>query len=209
MEYLDYALQNSWESLSNLESPIDIDLTLATNKSLDKQPLALTFASNKQIKKKIQANGDQFLASGTLTIADDKYELQRIHFHDGSEHTLQGRRLDGEIHFVYQNENGANLVLALLCQVNDQQAKHLPLNQIYTEDAQVNELSKLLPDDLSHVTYTGSLTTPPLKADVTWIVLTTPHYISTSSKKALHNDYPENHREIQPLNGREVTYYKK
>lgn len=209
MEYLDYALQNSWESLSNLESPIDIDLTLTTHNPLDKQPLALTFASNKQIIKKIQANGDQFLASGTLTIADDKYELQRIHFHDGSEHTLKGHRLDGEIHFVYQNENGANLVLALLCQVNDQQTERLALNQIYSEDAQINELSRLLPDDLSHVTYTGSLTTPPLTADVTWVVLTTPHYISNSSKKALHNDYPENHRETQPLNGREVIYYTK
>ncbi|KRN81405.1 carbonic anhydrase family protein [Ligilactobacillus acidipiscis] len=208
MEYLDYALQDSWKSYSNFESPINIELPVAESKTLQQQALTFTFNASDQIIKKRQPNGDQFLATGELLVGKHKYQLQRLHFHDGSEHTLNGQQFDGEIHLVYQDENNANLVLAILCQVDKNSVEKLPLSKIYQEQVSVSELEQVLPDDLSHVTYVGSLTTPPLMADVTWIVLTQPHFISAASKAAFHDGYPNNHRKIQPLNGRKLTYYK-
>lgn len=208
MEYLDYALQDSWKSYSKFESPINIELSSVENKTLQQQTLTFIFNASDQIIKKRQPNGDQFLAAGELLVGKDKYQLQRLHFHDGSEHTLNGQQFAGEIHLVYQGKNNANLVLAILCQVDKNSIENLPLSKIYQEQVSVSELEQVLPNDLSHVTYVGSLTTPPLIADVTWIVLTQPHFISAASKAALHDDYPNNHRKIQPLNGRKLTYYK-
>lgn len=208
MEYLDYASQDLWESYSNFESPIDINLSQIENKPLKQQPLTFAFTPGDRITKKIQSNGDQFLVAGKLVVGKQKYQLQRLHFHDGSEHTINGRRLDGEIHLVFQGENNSNLVLAILCQVDKEHAEKLPLTAIYNEQAHGEDLNLLLPANLSHVTYVGSLTTPPLKSDITWIVLTESHFISPDSKEALHNDYPDSHREIQPLNGRKPIYYE-
>lgn len=207
MNYLDYSLQTKWESLTKFESPINLDSVSAKAAPLTAQPLKLNFAENGKLVKQQQINGDQFLASGSLQVGQQEYQLQRLHFHDGSEHTLDGKQLAGEIHLVYQNQTGNTLVLAILCQVTKDLSETLPLSQIYQEKSSISELAELLPTDLSYFTYVGSLTTPPLQPDVTWIVLKTPHLISASSQAALHTDYPDNHRQTQPVNGRKVLYF--
>jgi hypothetical protein len=52
MEYLDYALQDSWKSYSNFESPINIELPVAESKTLQQQTLTLPLTlATKSIKK--------------------------------------------------------------------------------------------------------------------------------------------------------------
>lgn len=208
MEYLDYSQQASWEPHSNFESPIDLTVAQNLQQAFTQQPLSLTFMANKPLFKKEQANGDQFLAGGVLTIGAQEFQLQRLHLHDGSEHTINGQHFDGEIHLVFQNTAQENLVLALLCEVAPESQEQVPLTQIYQEQADSSDLAALLPNDLSYYTYTGSLTTPPLQTGVTWVVLAQPHLISKGSKTALHTDYPDNHRELQPVNGRKVEFFQ-
>ena len=208
MDHLNYALQNTWQRQSHLESPIDLKVKEAHFFPWPDQPLKLSFGTSRKVIKSTQENGDQFKAEGTLSLGEHKFTLQRLHFHDGSEHTINGQWLDGEIHLVYQDKLGANLVLAILCQVKPSADELLPLACIYQEQANICKLATLLPQNLSYATYTGSLTTPPLKGGITWVVLLSPHPISQASKRALHTDYPNNHRQIQPLNGRKVLYYQ-
>lgn len=208
MQYLDYGLQDSWESLTQDESPIDLKLNEIQQIPWTTQPLKIVFKPNDPITKKVQENGDQFLAHGSLELGSEHYTLQRLHFHDGSEHTFNGQRLDGEIHLVYQGENDQNLVLAILCQIQEEQPEKLPLSRIYSGRAESEEVAQLFSSDLSYVRYTGSLTTPPLAPNVTWIVMTSPHPISPASKEALHLDYPENHRKLQAQNGRKIVLYQ-
>lgn len=208
MEYLDYSQQANWEPHSSFESPIDLTVSQNLHQSFTQQPLSLTFTANELLVNKEQANGDQFLAQGSLNIGGQKFELQRLHFHDGSEHTINGQHFDGEIHLVYQNAAQANLVLAILCEVAPDFQEQLPLSQIYQEQASSSDLAELLPDELSYYTYTGSLTTPPLQTGVTWVVLAQPHLISKESKAALHSNYPDNHRELQAVNDRKVQFFQ-
>jgi carbonic anhydrase len=66
--------------------------------------------------------------------------------------------------------------------------------------------SKLLPADLSYMSYPGSLTTPPCSEGLSWFMLRTPAEWSTEqidAFRALPNMDPSN-RPLQPLHGRVV-----
>jgi len=51
---------------------------------------------------------------------DASWELIQFHFHDGSEHTLDGVRFDAEVHLVHQSDNGNLLVVGIMLDGNDQ-----------------------------------------------------------------------------------------
>ena len=87
MSKLDYQLQGQWPRLSNLESPINIATPTCQFKSVADQPLTVNLTSG-PVKKKDQANGPQFLLTGTIQLGKKTYFLQKMHFHDGSEHYL-------------------------------------------------------------------------------------------------------------------------
>ena len=62
----------------------------------------------------------------------------------------------------------------------------------------------LLPKDLHHYAYDGSLTTPPCTEGVHWIVLKEPIAITASHIERFISLIGHNARPIQPLNEREI-----
>uniref|UniRef100_A0A1A9ZJJ5 Carbonic anhydrase n=1 Tax=Glossina pallidipes TaxID=7398 RepID=A0A1A9ZJJ5_GLOPL len=143
--------------------------------------------------------GRPFITGGRL---QGKYVVEQTHFHwgsagrKGSEHALNGRRYDLEMHIVHYDAKHGNVnvaknfangiaVIAVLFQV----AKRLDVDQPGLEvilknlkDVQVADtsvtateifsLGSLLAnvDRADFYTYQGSLTTPPCTETVTWIV---------------------------------------
>lgn len=148
---------------------------------------------------------------------DDDYELEGFHFHwgaanrDGSEHAVDGKRYDMEMHLVHKNKRCKTmkealthpfgiLVLGILFEAVDYEVNQTGLNAIYDILPQLRKydskvylernitagsLLKLI-DTSNFYTYRGSLTTPPCAEVVTWFIFEE-HFL-------IHNDMLERFR---------------
>jgi carbonic anhydrase len=156
----------------------------------------------------------------------DEYTLQQFHFHAPSEHTINGRLADAELHLVHKNALGEQAVVAVLLYVDDRKANPLfdqimfgaPIGvSVVTEHALSGKINAedLLPKGRSFYTYTGSLTTPPCTEGVHWFVMEEPAAISSAAVAQLHEiirlfpdygGYSNNNRPVHDLNGRTVFF---
>lgn len=169
-----------------------------------------------------------YSAGSTMTVGDDTYELLQFHLHARSEHTIEGKTFPLEIHLVHRNVNAPNFaVLGIMVEEGEENATFAEfgsaaeLAQMIPGDQQVAyefptlelNVADLLPEDLETYRYRGSLTTPPCSEVVNWHVLTTPITMSADQLAMFEDEIADlraaggqgqNHRPIQPLNGREV-----
>jgi carbonic anhydrase len=144
---------------------------------------------------------------GGLIVDADTFALTQFHFHLPSEHALEGRAYDGEIHFVHQNQAGERAVVGVFVEAA---APHPLLNALFrnlpsAEDPDptvIFDASKLLPAGRAYYAYTGSLTTPPCTGGVRWFVLQAPVQASSEQLQALAAYHPMNARPRQPLGDR-------
>lgn len=203
MKHLDYREQEDWRKADDTiyQSPIDIPLTSIQQQ--ENSQLIIHFEDRVQSDDRII--GEQFLVQGNLCVDGTVWALERFHFHDGAEHLVDGKRYDAEIHFVFQRDN-QTLVLAVFGETANND-NGIEVQNIYDEQVNAEGLMKLIPDNRSYYRYTGSLTTPPLGQNINWLVLTSAIQISKQDKAFLHADYPNNYREVQDLNGREIDFF--
>lgn len=110
-----------------------------------------------------------------------------------------------ETHFVFQHGD-QTLVVASFGDVSANE-KTGAVKNIYDNQVNAATLMRLLPNNHSYFHYVGSLTTPPIRHDIQWLILTDPVAISAEDKAVLHDHYPDNYREIQSINERVITYY--
>jgi carbonic anhydrase len=200
------------------QSPINIiDIDAVTDHSL--KPIRIHYSSNVKIHDVLN-NGHSiqydFEKGDYITIGDKKYELKQIHFHEASEHTINGIRYPLEIHMVHVSNDKNIAVLAVLAQEGKSSEpftfleKYLPVRkgEIKTIDAYF-DLNLNLPSNKAYYTYSGSLTTPPCTENVSWYIFKTPITVSVDQVKQLQLLMPlSNYRHEQPLNGREVKMNK-
>jgi carbonic anhydrase len=153
-----------------------------------------------------------------LRLNGQSYKLRQFHFHDPSEHHIDGKTYPMEMHLVHQDDRGHILVVGILMALGkenhvfsragdwlEQQTGHrLPpkVGEI-SVDVPFN-LMDLLPSNTHHFSYHGSLTTPPCSEGVQWIVLKTPIEISKVQAERFTTTIGPNARPIQPLGGREI-----
>lgn len=140
-----------------------------------------------------------------LFLEGDKYELKQFHFHSPSEHEVNGKRYDMEVHLVHKNQAGKLAVIGLLVEEgknNDligQIWRHLPHDKdkhhIFPNE-RVNILD-LIPHDKKAYYYSGSLTTPPCSESVHWLVIEKPIEFSKDEIDYFHSFYNWNIRSIQ------------
>lgn len=147
-----------------------------------------------------------------IEVGDDRFNLLQFHFHAPSEHTVDGKPFDMELHLVHRNEQGVLAVIGVLIERGSQHLafdwfrEHLP--RAPGENKRINDVSvnilDMLPPNRRTYRYEGSLTTPPCSESVRWMVMATPIELSESQIGAFENTVHRNNRPIQALNGREI-----
>ncbi|MFC4761263.1 carbonic anhydrase family protein [Fructobacillus durionis] len=207
MEKLNYHYQDAWRhtTTATCQSPIDVvaaDLAEGSPLRIDWSKLQTS-----AVRKDEQVIGDQFFCDGQVMINDVTYDLVRFHIHDGYEHLWNGQGGPAELHLVFTRPEGGTFVLAVFLTL-DEQAETLFRPILKEEKKQVN-LQNFLPAVVTEaVTYVGTLTTPPLKKDVHWLLLKETLGINTEDLVTFTQAYPDNHRDVQPVQEREVLWHQ-
>ena len=164
----------------------------------------------------------------TLTIENAEYRLVQFHFHVPSEHTVDGKSYEAEVHLVHESADGDLAVVAVLLEPSGlpspligQVVEAAPgdAGQEAEFDVGLSPLELLLEFEPSgaviddYYTYQGSLTTPGCTEGVRWLVLQDILVIRQGTVERLHelvaglpgyDGYANNNRPTQPLNGRKI-----
>ncbi len=149
----------------------------------------------------------------------EAYQLLQLHFHEPSEHHIDGISYAMEMHLVHKNSQGQILVVGVLIQLGRENSEMLRagnwirqrLGHRFVEPGEevtgafMLDVMKLLPENQSHYfTYNGSLTTAPCTEGVTWVVLRQPIEVSPQQVKRFVRAYGHTARDVQSLEGREI-----
>lgn len=174
----------------------------------------------------VQVNGE----FGDFELPDGIYEVKQFHFHFPSEHKINGKHADGEMHIVHQKKNSSGTedlaVVGLLLEedfkiVGDNKDDINFFNQLgfagdglpkegeekpVKDKVDLNTFAMQFKGDYYH--YFGSLTTPPCSETVHWYVMKTPAIVSTKAIEAFKEIFPKpaNNRPVAPINGRKIIY---
>lgn len=203
----DWSLCGTGRSQSpiNIAHAVDEDQSVLT---MHYRTGSSTFVNNGHA---VQVNYD---AGSALAIeGGSTFELRQFHFHAPSEHQIDGENLPAEIHLVHTDAGGNLAVVSLLVEesggANPTIAElwnQLPGSRGITNDLPGINAADLLPEDRSHYSYSGSLTTPPCSEGVQWIVMKQPVTLSTEQIAALKRAIGiDNNRPVQGLNGRTIA----
>ncbi|MEO0802545.1 MAG: carbonic anhydrase family protein [Cyanobacteria bacterium J06642_2] len=136
----------------------------------------------------------------------------QFHFHDPSEHTVEGSAYPMEVHLVYKNEETGGL--AVVGFFLDEGAENEVLQTIWdeipaeagpeivAENAEI-DVAALLPENTEdYYRYFGSLATPPCSEVVNWIVLKEPVPVSPGQVESFVAAVGENARPVQTVGRR-------
>jgi hypothetical protein len=134
-----------------------------------------------------------------------KYRAKQLHLHIVSEHTIDGRYFDGELHIVHASDDGRLAVVAVMLDARAANANHSEFETLLQGWTAVQEQSltscgianskprqnlapqerdyswnvhDLIPFGTTFYSYDGSLTTPPCSEIVWWNVANVPLGIS-------------------------------
>ncbi|XAR69153.1 Carbonate dehydratase [Bertholletia excelsa] len=165
-----------------------------------------------------------FREAGSIKINGTDYFLQQAHWHSPSEHSINGRRYDMELHMVHVNPDP---------NVKNKIAVHGVLYKIGRPDEFLFQLMKNISSmtdkkaernmgvidpkgiklgSSKYYRYMGSLTVPPCTEGVIWIINKKVRTVSRDQVKLLReavHDYAErNARPVQPINSREIYLYE-
>lgn len=229
-------LKEEWSTCKNgkMQSPIAIWEKNATKVVTSLKDLVVNYKpANATIKNEEHAisvlwDGD----AGSIQINGTQYFLKQCHWHHPSEHMVDGKKFDLELHMVHKTQdNNKVAVIGFLYKLGEPNSfitkvtKHItslidvvmgiPLGEIdprkvkkahflYKEAKPKKAKSKFY-------RYMGSLTTPPCREGVVWHLNKKVQTVSLAQVKLLQQavfTFAENNaRPIQPLNGRQIKLY--
>lgn len=212
-------IEKNSDCSGNGQSPVNI-IDIDVLEAAEGQSVLDFFYSPETILKKVRNNGHSvqfdFDMGDSIHNNGINYNLIQIHFHEPSEHTINGVRFPIEIHLVHQNEDKNYTVLGIMgiegkeSEPMENMESFLPL--ALNEEKVIDrafDLTSLFPEDKAYYSYHGSLTTPPCTENVEWIVFKDPIAVSLAEVLKLKENMPlENYRNEQPLNGRAVYLTK-
>lgn len=152
----------------------------------------------------------------TLTVDGTVFHLLQLHFHTPSEHVINGKPFDMELHFVHKTDDGQLGVLGVMItegQKNEEAAKiwaHMPMKkaEAHTYDEVSVNGAGLLPEKLGYYRLMGSLTTPPCSEGVNWHVLAHPIEFSKEQIDQFKHAFSMNARPVQDTNSRLIVIDK-
>ncbi|KAI9119196.1 hypothetical protein K1719_009871 [Acacia pycnantha] len=161
--------------------------------------------------------------AGSITIDGTQFSLRGAHWHSPSEHLINGKRYDLELHMVHQftQPNGTNktAVFAALYMLGRPDPFLSKLEESIKEIGEEGEqksVGVINPSDIGlgrghrYYTYTGSLTTPPCTEGVIWSISNQIRTVSREQLNLLVNSLQSyakrNARPVQALNNREIQF---
>ena len=158
----------------------------------------------------VQADYD---AGSGIDLDGRRFVLRQFHFHAPSEHTVEGRSLPAEIHFVHDSPAGEVVVIGALVDAGRRNDALAPVldNLPTTVDlprAVIDErvsAAAILGVVGESMRYDGSLTTPPCTEGVRWIVLAEPLQLDEAQIDQIRAVVHENNRPVQPARGRPIA----
>jgi carbonic anhydrase len=196
------------------QSPINI-IDKDADSAATKGNLKILYTPTTHISK-VENNGHSiqfdFEAGDSISYKNETYFLKQIHFHEPSEHKINGIIYPIEIHLVHVSKSGNITVLGVLGEEGTESQlfeffeNFLPIKNGTTKEKHKKiDLSSLFLKDKNYYSYGGSLTTPPCTEGVNWVVFKQPIILSVDEVLKLRNNMPNNnYRNEQPLNEREV-----
>ena len=151
---------------------------------------------------------------GGIRLGGESYQVVEAHFHNPSEHTVDGQRLALETHLVHRRESKI-AVVGVLYRLGEPNATIQAVIEaapgLGEADVPASGLSasEFLPASGGYYAYTGSLTTPPYTEGVAWQVMSEVLEVSAEQVERLAGltGGGENSREVQELNGRGIRVY--
>ncbi|KAI3842649.1 hypothetical protein MKX03_027313 [Papaver bracteatum] len=162
-------------------------------------------------------------SAGFIKIYGTIYALDRVHWHSPSEHTINGKRYDLELHMVHKNVRLQKVaVVAVLYTIcTGCEDSFLSMLQDAIRDISAGGEKKVSvglvdPNDIDmgsreYYRYMGSLTTPPCTEGVIWTikkqVMTVSEEQVMSLRRAVHDGAIGNARPLQAINNRHILYY--
>lgn len=154
----------------------------------------------------IQVNADP---GCSMLIGQTRYDLVQFHFHHPSEHLVDGKAFDMEIHFVHKAENGALAVVGVFVKSGAHNDGLKPIFAQMPKSAGpevsasgVFDPKDFFPASQNHFRYMGSLTTPPCSEGLTWTVFRDPIEASPDQIREFAALFPNNARSVQRKNRR-------
>ncbi|KAF1313488.1 Carbonic anhydrase, partial [Globisporangium splendens] len=203
-----WATQYPTSCAGKSQSPINIASKTSLTKGSRKQPLQFAGSCSSY---KIAQTEDSYkgtVQGGSCTVAANgaSYSMAQFHVHTPSEHTVNGKVYDGEIHFVHSNADGSKLLVV---------GAFLEKNKGKTDPWVASVLNAANRVNSTASVDVNFLTTPTCSEIVDWWVLEQPLQVSSAdlaklqaNLKKLHaTDNGRNARPTQPLNGRKITVY--
>jgi carbonic anhydrase len=213
-------LSPEWGTCKTGESQSPIDL-VSKQAAVDAKLKPLEFAYGK-LPLSLFNNGHTIQipnsAEHGVKVEGRAYKLAQFHLHSPSEHLVDGKPLDMELHLVHKDEAGKLLVVGLLFKKGKENKSlaevfaHAPA-EVTTEAKPIEktelDLAQLLPRTRDYYTYAGSLTTPPCSEGVQWIVLRNLGEISDAQLEKFRDvTHGDTIRPAQPLGRRVVARSK-
>lgn len=168
--------------------------------------LAVTLSPN--------ATASSFVPVGQPGGAQMEYQLTGFHLHSPSEHHINGKYFDAEMHFVFKSAAGDVSVIGIMYEIGSENNGTGVMEAIESVMPNLQGASPvpLPPFSLDNLvqntnnftefhTYTGSLTTPPCSPNVLWHVMNKPHPMTVNQALALRNVQGFTARYVQVAKG--------
>ncbi|KAK9921043.1 hypothetical protein M0R45_029573 [Rubus argutus] len=157
--------------------------------------------------------------AGSIQINGTHYFLKQCHWHRTSEHLINGRSYNLELHMVHQSRKNNVAVVAFLYKIGNPDPFLSKMNNDVTSLTGIEKEIHLGVIDprlirwpsLRFYRYMGSLTTPPCTGGVIWSVnkkvLTLSKQQLGLIERVVYDHTKMNARPLQPLNGRDITLF--
>lgn len=165
--------------------------------------LAITLSPN--------ATDSSFVPVGQDGGAQTEYQLTGFHLHSPSEHHINGKYFDAEMHLVHKSPAGDVAVIGVMYEIGSESNSSTGIMEAIESvipQIQPGTPVRLPPFDFDDLiqntnnftgfhTYKGSLTTPPCSPNVLWHVMDKPHPMTVKQALALRNSQGFTARYIQ------------
>ncbi|MBA0622857.1 hypothetical protein Godav_008360 [Gossypium davidsonii] len=159
--------------------------------------------------------------AGAIEIKGTEYVLHQCHWHSPSEHTINGRRYDLELHMVHESADGKVAVIGIMYKIGRQDSflsllmDHLEaITDITDRERAVGVIDprNIKFGSRKYYRYIGSLTIPPCTENVVWSIVRKVRTVTREQVRflrvAVHDEWDSNARPLQSINKRSIQLFR-